>query len=134
MQKRAACKESHPNLWDISSAGHISAGDDSLISAVRELQEELGLTVPEENFQLKSQTKQQFVLHDGKYIDNELVDIYLVQMDVDLSTLKLQVEEVSDVKYVHWTELKRMVQNKDPAIVPGDYKEILSICEKQFAN
>eukprot|EP01111_Echinosteliopsis_oligospora_P011405 TRINITY_DN3758_c0_g1_i3.p1 TRINITY_DN3758_c0_g1~~TRINITY_DN3758_c0_g1_i3.p1 ORF type:complete len:107 (+),score=9.79 TRINITY_DN3758_c0_g1_i3:269-589(+) len=104
------------------------------IQAVRELQEELGLTVPEENFQLKSQTKQQFVLHDGKYIDNELVDIYLVQMDVDLSTLKLQVEEVSDVKYVHWTELKRMVQNKDPAIVPGDYKEILSICEKQFAN
>ncbi|PPD68134.1 hypothetical protein GOBAR_DD34985 [Gossypium barbadense] len=27
------CKDSWPGLWDISSAGHISAGDSSLITA-----------------------------------------------------------------------------------------------------
>lgn len=33
LQKRADCKDSWPGQWDISSAGHISAGDTSLISA-----------------------------------------------------------------------------------------------------
>jgi hypothetical protein len=36
----------------------------------------------------------------GKYIDNELVDVYLVEKDVKLSDLKLQVEEVSDAKCI----------------------------------
>ncbi len=33
LQKRADRKDSWPGLWDISSAGHISAGDTSLITA-----------------------------------------------------------------------------------------------------
>ena len=33
LQKRADCKDSWPGLWDISSAGHVSAGDTSLITA-----------------------------------------------------------------------------------------------------
>ncbi|KAK8308303.1 hypothetical protein V6Z11_D02G048100 [Gossypium hirsutum] len=33
LQKRADCKDSWPGLWDISSAGHISASDSSLITA-----------------------------------------------------------------------------------------------------
>ncbi|XP_040956655.1 nudix hydrolase 3-like isoform X2 [Gossypium hirsutum] len=33
LQKRTDCKDSWPRLWDISSAGHISAGDSSLITA-----------------------------------------------------------------------------------------------------
>lgn len=34
IQQRASCKDSWPGLWDISSAGHISAGDSSMISAM----------------------------------------------------------------------------------------------------
>ena len=34
LQQRADCKDSWPGLWDISSAGHISAGDSSLFSAM----------------------------------------------------------------------------------------------------
>ena len=33
LQRRADCKDSWPGKWDISSAGHISAGDSSLFSA-----------------------------------------------------------------------------------------------------
>lgn len=33
LQLRAECKDSWPGYWDISSAGHISAGDSSLVSA-----------------------------------------------------------------------------------------------------
>lgn len=34
LQQRAANKESWPDLWDVSSAGHIVAGDTSLQTAV----------------------------------------------------------------------------------------------------
>nr|GMD97423.1 nudix hydrolase 3-like [Ipomoea batatas] len=33
LQCRADCKDSWPGRWDASSAGHISAGDSSLVSA-----------------------------------------------------------------------------------------------------
>lgn len=33
VQRRADNKDSWPGLWDISSAGHISAGDSSLVTA-----------------------------------------------------------------------------------------------------
>ncbi|PKI38141.1 hypothetical protein CRG98_041464 [Punica granatum] len=52
LQKRSDCKDSWPGQWDISSAGHISAGDSSLISAQRELEEELGIVLPKDAFEL----------------------------------------------------------------------------------
>ena len=36
VQQRAFEKESHPGLWDVSCAGHITAGDVSPQAAVRE--------------------------------------------------------------------------------------------------
>ncbi|XP_061981335.1 nudix hydrolase 3-like isoform X2 [Populus nigra] len=51
LQRRADCKDSWPGRWDISSAGHISAGDSSLVSAQRELQEELGISLPKDAFE-----------------------------------------------------------------------------------
>ena len=46
LQKRSDNKDSHPGCYDISSAGHIPAGIDFLSSAIRELEEELGVNVP----------------------------------------------------------------------------------------
>ena len=46
LQKRAMTK-SFPGCYDISSAGRIPAGQDFYPSAIRELQEELGLTAEE---------------------------------------------------------------------------------------
>ena len=43
LQKRSAHKDSFPGCYDISSAGHIPAGQDFRESALRELREELGV-------------------------------------------------------------------------------------------
>ena len=40
-QLRSHLKENNPNLLDTSCAGHITAGDDSLNAAIRELREEI---------------------------------------------------------------------------------------------
>ena len=51
LQKRAEHKSSFPGCYDISSAGHIPAGDNYEVSAMRELEEELGITFDDENFE-----------------------------------------------------------------------------------
>ena len=43
LQKRSKNKDSFPGMFDTSSAGHIQAGDEPLESALRELEEELGI-------------------------------------------------------------------------------------------
>lgn len=48
LQKRSQNKDSNPGCYDISSAGHISAGDEVLPSALRELSEELGIRAKQE--------------------------------------------------------------------------------------
>ena len=58
LQKRAATKDAYAGCYDISSAGHIPAGQDYLESAVRELEEELGIKADPE--------KLKFIgMHDG---------------------------------------------------------------------
>jgi 16S rRNA (adenine1518-N6/adenine1519-N6)-dimethyltransferase len=46
LQKRSRWKDRHPLLWDSSAAGHVEAGEDYDETAVRELQEELGVSAP----------------------------------------------------------------------------------------
>ena len=43
LQKRSETKDSNPGCYDISSAGHVESGYDYPESAVRELEEELGI-------------------------------------------------------------------------------------------
>jgi len=44
LQKRSRWKDVHPSRWDSSAAGHVNAGDDYAETAVRELEEEMGVT------------------------------------------------------------------------------------------
>lgn len=77
LQKRAACKDSWPDWWDISSAGHLSAGQLSADAAVRELHEELGVLLPRERFQyLFTHLEKLSSIQKGKpFINNEFNDV-----------------------------------------------------------
>ena len=43
LQRRSHYKDTHPDLLDVSCAGHVDAGDGIVETAMRELEEELGL-------------------------------------------------------------------------------------------
>lgn len=45
LQLRSTEKETWPGTWDSSAAGHVAAGDDYLVTAIREIEEEIGLRV-----------------------------------------------------------------------------------------
>lgn len=115
IQKRAPDKDTHPNEWDISVAGHISAGQTSLSAAQREVSEELSIKVDASQFELL------FTFKDHDFtpprIDNEIDDVYLVRVDVDLANLSLQAEEVSKIKLIPYADFKQRIAEKNPDFV-----------------
>lgn len=46
LQKRSLLKDLSPGLWDSSCSGHLDAGEDYDVAALRELGEEIGVVVP----------------------------------------------------------------------------------------
>ncbi|XP_020552551.1 nudix hydrolase 3 [Sesamum indicum] len=138
LQRRSDCKDSWPGFWDISSAGHISAGDSSLVSARRELHEELGILLPKDAFELLFVFLQESVLNDGKFINNEFNDVYLVTVvdPIPLEAFTLQESEVSAVKYISVKEYRCLLAKEDPQYVTydvnGKYGQIFEILSKRY--
>lgn len=52
VQQRSAGKDTGAGLWDSSAAGHVDSGESYPVCAVRELHEELGLRVEEDDLQV----------------------------------------------------------------------------------
>ena len=117
IQQRAIDKDVFPNLWDISVAGHISAGEHPLNAAVREIAEEIGLHIHETRLQFIGTWKKK-VEHSTTLIDNELHHIYMCEIDIDISTLKIQKEEVASIKTISITDLITEVHSEKNNFVP----------------
>lgn len=107
LQKRAMTK-SFPGCYDISSAGHIPAGDEYRESAVRELKEELGLTAAESDL---IYCGDRYIIWDdvffGKpYHDRQYTRVFMLWMDADEDEFSLQEEEVDSVL---WMDLEQCI-------------------------
>ena len=133
LQKRAANKEKHPNLWDISCAGHLSSGDTSISGAKREFEEELGIKADEKNMKLIYTIKKSHMPKEG-FIENELQDVYLYKADIDISEFRIQKEELSEVKYVPIEEFTEALlsENKEFVKRKNEYKKVLEIITKDI--
>ena len=94
-------KTNNPGLWDVSTAGHVSAGESAIDAAVRETFEELGLSIEPDELRFLATLRESCVLNQGTYFDNEFHEIFLVRREVDLASLRLDPEEVAEVKWVH---------------------------------
>jgi isopentenyldiphosphate isomerase len=116
VQKRSPFVDNHPNEWDISAAGHVSAGEDYITSALRETEEEIGLKIePTELIQIGELT--QMSEREG-YINNEVNPIYIIRKDLDTDKIEKQYEEVAEVKFIPYLELKNLIESGDASFVP----------------
>lgn len=130
LQQRSRAKENHPGLWDISSAGHIDAGETSLQAAQRELSEELGLVVSPQKFQLLGECVDEQTLHDGTYVDREYHDIYIVRLSsAELRNIRFADGEVEAIRWLTGPALEHELRIHGEAFAPhpSEYPLILKL-------
>ncbi|MBO0341267.1 MAG: NUDIX domain-containing protein [Bacteroidota bacterium] len=99
IQQRGENKASHPLLWDVSVAGHVSAGEEVITAAIREVEEEVGLTISESDLEPLGTYKAIHKISEN-FIDAELHHIFLCKLQVPLNQLKKQENEVADLALV----------------------------------
>lgn len=124
LQKRSEFKDTHPGLFDVSCAGHITANDPVLETAVRELEEELGITMDPEDLNaawvctVPSIGIGETPKH-GKFTCREFQEIYVVEgWDGDVESLKVGADEVAGVELIDAGELLAAWEDGDPRFVP----------------
>jgi len=118
IQKRAACKPTCPNRWDIACAGHIESGESILTACERETFEELGLKVKPGDFIYVGE-----LIHEEM---NELTEQFIVKTAKDIKDMTLQVEEVSEVKWINIKDFKQLLYSDAFMDHSDDYKYFLS--------
>ena len=128
LQKRSALKPLYPNTWDIAVGGHIDTGEDDITAAKRELSEELGLDPLLFDFKFAGKTTESLI--DGGIICNEWVSIFVVAANIDINSIKLQEEEVSEIKWCTKKELNDFIENKN--IIP--HKKEFEILNKILSD
>ena len=123
-------KDSFPGCYDISSAGHIPAGDNYGQSAVRELKEELGIVVRESELIDCGNRRFHFeeIFHGRLFKDNQVSKIFVLWKDLEEKDFVFVDHEVSEVK---WLDFEKCYQDvKENKINHCIYIEELDIVKK----
>jgi len=106
IQQRQPFKEGWTNMWDITVGGSAVVGETSSKAAERELFEEIGYRAD------LSGERPFFTINFRTGFD----DYYLIEKNVDISKLKLQYEEVQNVKWSGKEEILKMID--DSSFIP----------------
>lgn len=118
MQKRSSTKDSYPSCYDVSSAGHVTAGDSYLTAARRELEEELGISAAEEDLECIGRFDSGDILNEfggRRFHNREITSVYVYRQEIETEHLQLQKEEVESVKWLSLETVHQAVADGNPA-------------------
>ena len=120
IQQRLASAKKCPNMWETCSGGAVS-GDTAKTGILREIEEELGIKVKEEN-----------LTYIGSVIRlMDYVEVFVLKENIDVKDVKIQEDEVQDVKWVSIPEFENMI---DSGIVSDTSYFLFKEYYKNFYN
>jgi len=132
MQRRNPNKKTFPNMWAISVAGHVRMRETSIGAAKRELAEEIDYIASDEELEHLFTIRREQPYKEGtiRVID----DVFLLKLDVDVDHTLLQVEELTDLKYIYFEYLEKLLLQKDETYVPycEEHKLLFEELRKRF--
>ncbi len=134
VQRRSANKDVYPNKLYISVAGHPVSGEEEIESIKREFLEEIGIELDTSKLEYLFTFSQEVIENDGKFLDNQFYDVYLIELDLDISKLQLQKEEVSEIKNINYKKFEEMIKSNNRDIVnhPKEWKQLFEILHKRY--
>lgn len=101
VQRRSLKKTVGPGLWESSVAGHIGPDDNYFTGAVREVREETGIDIDPKDLKLHKIYKD----HDRR----EFIGVFYHQLDIDENKIKMEEDEVEEVKLIDKDLLKKHI-------------------------
>lgn len=131
LQKRSAAKDTFPGRYDISAAGHLEAdGAEPQETAVREVAEELGLTIKPEDLEFVFICPAEQAPWGGC---NAYEHVYFLLRKRENCQFAIGSAEVTSVKWISINELKAAWKNGDEEYVPRveQYKKAFFAKSKQ---
>lgn len=133
LQRRCATKDSNPNMLDVSCAGHLTAGDDSISGAIRELKEELNIEVKPSELQFINTIKRS-AKYTSTFINNEFDDLYILRTKKGIEDMKYQEEEISEIFFVPYKDFKNMVNNRQLDLLRYDkeFELLFELFDNEF--
>lgn len=122
LQQRGSHKETFPSFWDVSVAGHVLSGESILNAAIREVQEEIGLSISETDL-LQIDIRKNINVHPNGINDCEFQHVFLSELKTNIENLTIQKEEVDNITLLSLNKLKFYAQNHNETfkLVPADY-------------
>jgi isopentenyl-diphosphate Delta-isomerase len=109
LQKRSRTKMVYPGRWDVSSSGHVLAGESNEGAALRELTEELGLSPPRIGLRLE--------IPASRETGQEFVTLYATRCSA--TEVRTNGSEVEDGCFVDQEELDCMIQDYPELLTPA---------------
>ena len=109
-------------MWDVTVGGSAITGDSSQKAAERELFEEIGYTIDLSNMRP----------HLTMNFEVGFDDYYLIEVEVDIDTLKLQFEEVQRVKWASKKEILRLMDSDEFIPYYRNFIELLFDMRKKY--
>ncbi|WP_455663127.1 NUDIX hydrolase [Pradoshia sp.] len=91
LQKRSSVKKGFPRLFDITAAGHLLV-QETVQDGVREIEEELGITVKFEELAYLGEIRN--IIQTDEMIDKEFSHVFLYECEKPMESFVLQPEEV----------------------------------------
>lgn len=104
IQRRSKLKKHFPNKWSVTS-GCVDTKESLVETCIRECKEELNVDVDKNNLEYVMSYKKNPVI----------VQVFVLYQDIELEKIKLQEEEVSEIKFVNSDELKEIILNGECA-------------------
>ena len=125
MQQRSKFIESYPGKWDVSVAGHVSAGQSSKEAAIREVSEELGITIKENELNYIFTDKYIKKLKEN-YIINHIYDFYIVKRNnINVEDIKMRDSEVEQIKLCNSKDICNLLSEEKVIKLDKVYEDLM---------
>lgn len=123
LQQRSQQVKQNPGMWDVSVAGHITSRMSPIITALKEIWEELGISVDKDDLNLLTIIKHVSPKKRKNHNNKEFQFVFICYKEINTAKLSLGQEEVEKVKYFTKPEVLRMFS--EGKAVRSDEKYIL---------
>jgi isopentenyl-diphosphate delta-isomerase len=107
MQLRSPAKVIYPGKWDVSVGGHVAGGQTMVDAAIQETKEEIGIDLKESDLELVGINKSSDVHPTIGRRHRIFHWTFIAKKDAGISSLTLETEEVTDVRWIAIDDLKK---------------------------